>query len=46
MGKSCERSWVGKASASRTVYAVKYQKKDPEKVLYHQHLSFDVTFRN
>ncbi|RVU04664.1 hypothetical protein EOE18_10925 [Novosphingobium umbonatum] len=39
-----KESWVGKASASRTVYAVKYQKKDPEKVLYHQHLSFDVTF--
>jgi hypothetical protein len=38
--------WVGKASATRTVYTVKYQKKDPEKVLYHQHFSFDMTFSN
>lgn len=41
-----KEAWVGKASATRTVYAVKYQTKDPEKVLYHQHFSFDVTFSN
>jgi hypothetical protein len=41
-----KEAWVGKASASRTVYVVKYQNKNPEKVLHHQHLSFDLTFSN
>jgi len=41
-----KETWIGKASASRTVYVVKYQKKDPEKVLHHQHFSFDLTFSN
>ena len=36
--------WVGKASATRTVYVVRYQKKDPDKVLHHQHFSFELTF--
>lgn len=39
-------AWVGKASATRTVYVVKYQKKDPEKIAHHQHFSFDLTFSN
>ncbi|RYF20177.1 MAG: hypothetical protein EOO77_08560 [Oxalobacteraceae bacterium] len=38
--------WVGKASATRTVYVVRYQKKDPDKVLHHQHFSFELTFSN
>ena len=41
-----KESWVGKASATRTVYGVKYQKNDPEKVLHHQHFSFELTFSN
>ncbi|OLP58936.1 hypothetical protein BJF93_23230 [Xaviernesmea oryzae] len=39
-------AWVGKASATRTVYVVRYQKKDPDKVLHHQHFSFELTFSN
>lgn len=41
-----KEAWVGKASATRTVYVVKYQKKDPDKIAHHQHLSFDLTFSN
>lgn len=41
-----KEAWVGKASASRTVYVLKYQKKNSEKVLHHQHLSFELTFSN
>ena len=41
-----KEAWVGKASATRTVYAVKHQTKDPEKVLHHQHFSFDLSFSN
>ena len=36
--------WVGKVTATRTVYKVWYQKKDPEKVAHHQHFSFELTF--
>ena len=28
------------------MYVVKYQKKDPDKIAHHQHLSFDLTFSN
>ena len=38
--------WKGQKRASRTVYEVKYQKKDPLKVAYHKHLSFDLSFIN
>ena len=41
-----KEAWVGKASATRTVYVVKYQKNDPEKIAHHQHFSFDLTFSN
>jgi hypothetical protein len=37
-------TWVGKKTAIRRVYEVKYQKKDPSKIAHHQHLSFDLTF--
>jgi hypothetical protein len=37
-------TWIGKKTAIRRVYEVKYQKKDPTKVAHHQHLSFDLTF--
>jgi hypothetical protein len=39
-----KESWIGKKTANRRVYEVKYQKKDPSKVAHHQHLSFDLTF--
>jgi hypothetical protein len=39
-----KESWVGKKAASRRVYEVKYQRKDPSKVAHHQHLSFELTF--
>lgn len=39
-----KESWVGKKTAVRRVYEVKYQRKDPSKVAHHQHLSFDLTF--
>jgi hypothetical protein len=39
-----KETWIGKKTAVRRVYEVKYQKKDPTKVAHHQHLSFDVTF--
>lgn len=41
-----KEAWVGKASATRTVYVVKYQKNNPEKVLHYQHFSFELTFSN
>lgn len=44
--ESRKESWIGKASATRTVYVVKYQKNDPEKIAHHQHFSFDLTFSN
>ena len=39
-----KESWVGKKTAIRRVYEIKYQRKDPSKVAHHQHLSFDLTF--
>jgi hypothetical protein len=39
-----KETWIGKRTAVRRVYEVKYQKKDPTKVAHHQHLSFHVTF--
>lgn len=39
-----KETWVGKMTAIRRVYEVKYQRKDPSKVAHHQHLSFDLTF--
>ncbi|MFG1230396.1 SMEK domain-containing protein [Xanthobacter wiegelii] len=39
-----KETWVGKRAAVRRVYEVKYQKKDPTKVAYHLHQSFDLTF--
>jgi hypothetical protein len=39
-----KETWVGKKTAIRRVYEVKYQRKDPSKVAHHQHLSFDLTF--
>lgn len=41
-----KEAWVGKVSAERRVYEVRYQKKDPMKVAHHQHLSFELTFSN
>jgi hypothetical protein len=41
-----KESWVGKVSAVRTVYEVKYQKKDPSKVAHHKHQSFRASFHN
>ncbi|MCF6445681.1 SMEK domain-containing protein [Nereida sp. MMG025] len=37
-------SWVGKKTATRRVYEVKYQKKDPSKVAHHKHFSFELSF--
>jgi hypothetical protein len=37
-------TWIGKKTATRCVYEVKYQRKDPSKVAHHQHLSFELTF--
>ena len=39
-------TWIGKASATRTVYVVRRNKNDPEKVLHHQHFSFELSFSN
>ena len=39
-----KESWVGKKTAIRRVYEVKYQKKDPTKVAHHRHFAFDLTF--
>ncbi|MGO9547863.1 MAG: SMEK domain-containing protein [Rhodomicrobium sp.] len=41
-----KETWVGKKTAIRRVYEVKYQRKDPCKVAHHQHLSFDLTSRS
>jgi len=39
-----KETWTGKKTASRRVYELKYQKKDPSKVAHHRHLSFELTF--
>ncbi|WP_247370696.1 MULTISPECIES: hypothetical protein [unclassified Bradyrhizobium] len=39
-----KETWVGKKTAIRRVYEVKYQKKDPTKVAQHRHFAFDLTF--
>lgn len=39
-----KETWVGKKTAIRRVYEVKYQKKDPTKVAHHRHFVFDLTF--
>lgn len=39
-----KETWVGKKTAIRRVYEVKYQRKDPSKAAHHRHLSFDLTF--
>ena len=36
--------WVGKKKSIRRVYELRHQKKDPSKVAYHQHLSFELSF--
>lgn len=36
--------WIGKQKAIRRVYFARPSKKDPAKVAYHQHLSFELTF--
>lgn len=36
--------WIGQKKATRTVYEAKYQTKDPSKIAYHKHLSFELTF--
>lgn len=37
-------TWIGKKTAIRRVYELKYQKKDPSKVAHHKHLSFALSF--
>jgi len=39
-----KETWIGKRTAIRRVFEVKYQRKDPSKVAHQQHFSFDVTF--
>jgi hypothetical protein len=39
-----KETWLGKRTAVRRVYEVKYQRKDPTKVAHHQHQSFNLTF--
>lgn len=39
-----KETWVGKKAATRRVYELKYQRKDPTKVAHHTHFSFDLTF--
>ena len=39
-----KETWVGKKAATRRVYELKYQRKDPTKVAHHAHFSFDLTF--
>jgi len=39
-----KESWTGKKTATRTVYELKYQRKNPEKLAHHKHLSFDASF--
>jgi len=36
--------WVGKKTAVRRVYELKYQTKDPTKVAFHKHQSFELSF--
>jgi hypothetical protein len=39
-----KETWVGKKTAVRGVYSVKFGIKDPTKVAHHKHLSFELTF--
>jgi hypothetical protein len=39
-----KETWIGKKTAIRRVYEVKYHRKDPSKVAHHRHFSFDLTF--
>ncbi|MGJ4951681.1 SMEK domain-containing protein [Bradyrhizobium sp. HKCCYLS20291] len=39
-----KETWVGKRTAVRRVFEVKYQRKDPSKVAHQKHFSFDLTF--
>jgi hypothetical protein len=39
-----KETWIGKKTAIRRVFEVKYQRKDPSKVAHHRHFSFDLTF--
>lgn len=39
-----KETWIGKKTAARRVYEIKYNKKDPSKVAHHQHLSFELAF--
>ena len=41
-----KEQWTGQKKATRTVYEVKYQKKEPSKVAHHKHLAFDLSFIN
>jgi len=36
--------WIGKKAAKRTVYKRNFQTKDPSKIAFHRHLSFDLSF--
>lgn len=36
--------WVGKKLSRRRVYERKYQTKDPSKIAFYKHLSFDISF--
>lgn len=37
-------TWIGKRTAIRRVFEVKYQRKDPSKVAHQKHFSFELTF--
>ncbi|WP_315747605.1 MULTISPECIES: SMEK domain-containing protein [unclassified Bradyrhizobium] len=39
-----KETWVGKRTAIRRVFEVKYQRKDTSKVAHQKHFSFDLTF--
>jgi hypothetical protein len=39
-----KETWIGKRTAIRRVFEVKYQRKDPSKVAHQKHFSFDLTF--
>jgi hypothetical protein len=39
-------TWIGKRTAIRRVFEVKYQRKDPSKVAHQKHFSFDLTSRS
>lgn len=41
-----KESWIGKKKSTRTVYEKKYKSNDPEKVYYHKHLAFELSFIN